>query len=165
MKDIIRQPAFYYIAVPAVLLIWPVMVGLVYLPDIEQNWKAESKNYTEAVTIISEIGKLDPQRITNRNKAEGSKFDYTSAMDTTARKLGIPSANYTVSSKDVRKSQGGKTRDCQVAVVEIDITKLSKFLSDLQASWTNLQCQKLTITKKKGLKDAWKANLTFRYYY
>ena len=165
MKDLIRQPVFYYIAVPIVLAFWPVLVGLVCMPDTDQRGEVESQNYIDANDIMAEIGRLDPDRLKRRDDKEGAKFDYTVVMDAAARKIGIPSANYTISSKKIQRRQGAKTQDCQVMIAEIDIQKLSRFLTDLQVTWTNLQCQKLTITKKKGLKDVWKVDMTFKYYY
>jgi hypothetical protein len=165
MKHLLRQPTLYYIAIPAILALWPLLVWLVYLPRTADKWETEQKIYAEARQLAEEILTLDPDRRSYSDIKKTPGFDYTVAIDAVARKLGIISANYTISSKPVQKSSGRKTQDCQVIINQIDITTFAKFLSNLQLTWANLQCQKVTLTKKEGLPDAWKVDLTLKYYY
>ncbi len=165
MKDILRQPTLYYIAVPALLFLWPLLMWFVYLPRTADTWEKEKKIYAEAHKTATKILTLDPERLTYGDKKKSPGFDYTAAIDAAARKLAITSANYTISSKPIRRSEGRRTQDCQIIINEIDITRLAEFLSNLQVTWANLQCQKVTLTKKQGLKDAWKIDLSLKYYY
>jgi len=165
MKDSLRQPIVYYITAPALLALWPLLLWLYYLPHTTDTWKTEQKIYTEARQLAEEILTLDPERRTYGNEKKSTGFDYTVAINAAAKKLGISSANYTVSSKPIQRSKGQKTRDCQVTINEIDITNFARFLSNLQLTWANLQCQKVILTKKQALPDAWKVDLTLKYYY
>ena len=59
MKDIHKNPIFYYILVPAVLALWPLFVGLVNLPASEQSLKNERAQYLQAQKKIKEILDMD----------------------------------------------------------------------------------------------------------
>jgi len=165
MKVILRQPILYYIAAPAVLALWPLWLRLAYLPRTAQAWEIDKKVYAEARQLAEEILRLDPERLNYGQNDKKSGFDYSVAIDAAARNLAIPSANYTVSSKPIQRSEGQKIQECQIIIKEIDITRLAEFLSNLQVTWANLQCQKVTLTKRQGPPDFWNADLTLRYYY
>jgi hypothetical protein len=165
MKDFLRQSIVYYIAAPVILTLWPLVLWLYYLPHAAATSKTEQKIYTEARQLAEQILTLDPERRTYGNENKAAGFDYTVAINTAAKKLGIPSANYTISSKPMQRSRDQKTRDCQVTINEIDITNFARFLSNLQLTWANLQCQKVILTKKQDLPDAWKVDLSLKYYY
>ena len=62
MKEIYKNPNFYYILVPAMLALWPLIAGGVYLPAAERGSKAEMKDYEDARSRVDEILKLDPGR-------------------------------------------------------------------------------------------------------
>jgi hypothetical protein len=165
MRDLLRQTTLYYVAAPMMLALWPLLIWLVYLPRTADAWETDQKIYAEAWQLAEEILILDPERSTYGDEKKSSGFDYTVAIDAAARKLGISSTNYTVSSKPVQKSPGRKTQDCQIIINEISVAKFAEFLSNLQLTWANLQCQKVTLTKKQGLPDAWKVDLNLKYYY
>jgi hypothetical protein len=165
MKDLLRQSIVYYIAAPVILALWPMLLWLYYLPHIVDTLKTEQKIYPEASQLAEQILTLDPERRAYGRQKKAAGFDYTVAINAAAKKLGIHSANYTVSSKPLQRSRGRKTRDCQVTINEIDITNFARFLSNLQLTWANLQCQKVILTKKQDLPDAWKVDLSLKYYY
>jgi hypothetical protein len=165
MKDLLRQSIVYYIAAPVVLALWPLLLWLYYLPHAADTLKTEQKIYIEAKPLAEQILTLDPERRSYGDEKKTTGFDYTVAIDTAAKKLRIPSTNYTVSSKPLQRSRNQKSRDCQVTINEIDITNFARFLSNLQLTWANLQCQKVTLTKKQDLPDAWKVDLSLKYYY
>ena len=166
MKDLHKNPILYYVAVPVVLALWPLLVWTVYLPRTAENWQKEKAQYEKSQKVITAILKLDPERLDfANNKTSGSEFDYATAVDQIASLCQIPSTGYSLSTKPIRTSSGQKSRGCQVVLHEVDITKFSKLLSALQLRWANLQCEKVTLTKKKGLPDTWKIDLDFKYYY
>ncbi|MFA5422416.1 MAG: hypothetical protein WC374_00980 [Phycisphaerae bacterium] len=164
-KELLREPILYYIAVPMLLLLWPLMIWLVYLPNTAKSLERDQRLYTESYELAERILILDPDRRSYGSDKKSSGFDFTVAIDAAARKLGISSANYTISSKPISKSSRQRSRDCQIVINEIEITRLAEFLSNLQMTWANLQCQRVTLTKKEGLPDAWKVDLTLTYYY
>lgn len=166
MKDIYKNPMLYYILVPCMAALWPLLVWAMYLPAAERDFKEERSQYDDANDIILEILALDPTRLelTDPNK-NADKFDYATAVSDIARRCRIPATNYTVSSKPERSSSGKKSQSATVVLKQVDISSFANFLSKIQLRWANLQCESVTLTQKKGLKDVWKVDLDFKYYY
>jgi hypothetical protein len=166
MKDIYKNPIFYYILVPCVAALWPLLIRTVYFPAVQNNLSEEMKQYEEAKEKISAILARDPARLelADPNKT-ADKFDYATAVDSAARKCSISATNYTVSSKPVRTSSGKKSQNATVVLKQVNIARFADFLSKIQLSWASLECEKVTLTEKKGLADVWKVDLDFKYYF
>lgn len=167
MKDIYKNPTLYYILVPIMVALWPLLVWGIYLPDAERGLKREMNQYDDANDIMLEILALDPDRLeftdTNRAPAE---FAYVSAVAKVAGSCGIPSANYKVSSGPVITRQGKKSQTATVSLKDVDIVKFAKFLSTIQRRWADLQCEKLKkLKKKEAFPDRWDVDLEFKYNY
>ncbi|MHC4123577.1 MAG: hypothetical protein ACYSSI_08405, partial [Planctomycetota bacterium] len=108
---------------------------------------------------------LDPDRLDfAESKDKSSEFDYGVAVQGVARICKIAASDYIFSSKPM-KSKGQKSQSARVTLDNIDVTKFAKFLSEIQFRWPKLECTKVNLTHKKGLTDAWKIDLDFRYYY
>jgi len=166
MKDIYKNPTLYYILVPIVVALWPLLIWGIYLPNAEDNWKDEKVQYNKAQKIMAEILTLDPDRLAFADsKRDAAEFDYASAIERIASLCKIPSTNYSISSRPVRATSGQESQACQVLLKKVDITGFAKFLSTIQLRWANLQCERVTLTKQKGLPDTWKVDLGFKYYY
>lgn len=166
MKDIYKNPIFYYILIPILAGVWPLLVWGVYLPDVEENYSKEKKQYKKAEIVIGQILTIDPERLDGAgSKGEVKKFDYMNAIDNMAGRCNIASANCKIASGMIRKSKGQKTQTANVGLTDIDITRFAEFLSRLQLRWANLQCEKVKLTKKKGVPDQWNIDLGFRYYF
>jgi hypothetical protein len=166
MKDILKNPILYYILVPALVALWPLLVWGVYLPAAKRDWQTETKQYEKAQGIINEILVIDPDRLNfadTQNTA--AEFDYASALDQIAGSCGIPPTDYKLNSGIITSSAGQKSQSAKVTLKGVDITKFAKFLSTLQLRWANLQCTQVKLTKKKGLPDSWDVDLDFKYYY
>ncbi len=166
MKDIYRNPMLYYILVPCVAALWPLLVWAVYLPAAKHGFEEEKKSYNEAQLKITAILGLDPTRLerSDPNQAD-DKFDYATAVSGVARRCNIPATDYTVSSRPARTSGGKKSQSAMVVLKQVKIASFADFLSKMQLRWASLQCDTVTLTKKKGLPDMWKVNLDFKYYY
>jgi len=166
MKQIYKNPTLYYILVPVIVALWPLLIWGVYSPAAGHNWEVEQSQYGEAQSIMKEILALDPDRLkfvdSNNTAAE---FDYASAIERTADFCKIPPTNYKLSSGIIITSGGQKSQSAKVGLKQVDITKFAKFLSTLQLRWANLQCAQVKLTKKKGLPDTWDVDLDFKYYY
>jgi hypothetical protein len=166
MKQIYKNPALYYILVPVIATLWPLLIWGVYLPAAERNWQVETSQYNEGQSIMTEILALDPDRLkfadSNNTAAE---FDYAGAIEKTADLCKIPPTSYKLSSGIIITSGGQKSQSAKVGLKQVDITKFAKFLSTLQLRWANLQCGQVKLTKKKGLPDTWDIDLDFKYYY
>ncbi|OHB63193.1 MAG: hypothetical protein A2168_03435 [Planctomycetes bacterium RBG_13_50_24] len=166
MKNIYRNPMLYYILVPCLAALWPLLVGVVYLSAAKHGFEDEKKAYNEAELKIAAILALDPTRLelSDPNQTD-EKFDYATTVSGVARRCNIAPTDYTVSSKPVRTSGGKKSQNAMVVLKQVDIGSFAEFLSQIQLRWANLQCESVTLTKKKGLPDAWKVDLDFKYYY
>ncbi|MHC4498125.1 MAG: hypothetical protein ACYS21_03320 [Planctomycetota bacterium] len=166
MKDIYKNPTLYYILVPVIVGLWPLLVWAVYLPKAEQAWEDDQKLYLEAQKTITEILELDDDRLDFRGADTATvEFDYTTDVDKVASLCKIPSANYELSSKPPRTSKGKKTQSCHVVLKEVNIASFARFLSTIQLRWADLECEKVTLKKKDGPPDAWKVDLDFKYYF
>lgn len=166
MKDIYKNPIFYFILVPVLMGLWPLLIKTVYLPKAQDNWTAETKQYNDAQVLIEQILELDPERLDYADALTNSvEFDYATAVDKIAGLCDISAANYELSSKPVRSSGQQKTQDCKIVLKKVGVEKFARFLSTIQLRWANLQCTTLTLTKTKGLPDDWKAAIDFKYYY
>jgi len=166
MKDIYKNPTFYHLLVPIIVALWPLLIWAVYLPDAKDNLSSELTDYQKAQGIMLEILKLDPDRLVfSENKAAATEFEYATAVEQVASLCRIPSTNYQLSSGMVVTSSGQKSQSAKVSLKEVDIVGFAKFLSTLELRWANLQCDRIKLTKKKGLPDVWDADLDFKYYY
>lgn len=166
MKDIYKKAIFYYVLIPALLALWPLWLFAFGIPDVKTSYKKETGEYNKAEGLIGQILEIDPQRLDYaKAKKEGDAFDYTTAIDQVTKVCGIAANNYRLSSSPVRKMKGGqKNQDAAITIDRINIEKLAKFLSVMHMRWVNLQCSNLTLTKIKGEKNLWKADVRFIYY-
>lgn len=166
MKDIYRNPTLYYILVPIVVALWPLLVWAVYLPRAESGWDDEKGQYDKAQKIIAEILAIDPDRLEFADTEDaGAEFDYASVVERVAGLCRISSADYKLSSGIIVTTKGQKSQSAKVNLKQVDIRKLAEFLSTIQLRWANLQCSQVKLTKKKGFTDKWDVDLDFKYYY
>jgi hypothetical protein len=166
MKEIYKNPTLYYILVPVIVALWPLLIWGVYLPSARHNWQTETVQYGEAQSVIGEILALDPDRLAFADSQKtAAEFDYASAVERIASSCRIPPTNYRLSSGIIIASAGQKSQNAKVGLKQVDITKFAEFLSAIQIRWANLQCVQVKLTKKKGLPDIWDVDLEFKYYY
>lgn len=166
MKDITKEPIFYYVLVPVILAVWPLWLFAFGIPNAEAGYKREVSQYNNAEKLITQILEIDPQRLDYANaKKNGDTFDYTTAIDQVTKVCGISPTNYKLSASPVRKTKGGQqNQDASMTIDRIDIESLAKFLSVMHMRWASLQCSNLTLSKIKGEKNAWKTDIRFIYY-
>lgn len=166
IKDIYKNPTSYYILIPAVVALWPLLIWGASLPAANDRLDKELNDYKKAKAIMEEILELDPDRLQLADsKANIDEFDYARAVQQVANLCSITSANYRLNSGILITSGGQKSQSANIALKQVDIEKVAKFLSTIQLRWANLQCNRIKLTKKKGLPDAWDADLEFKYYY
>jgi len=166
MKEIYKNPVAYYIAIPIVIALWPLLIWGVYLPNSQKSWKTEKEQFVKAQKIITEILPLDPARLDFADSASNSvEFDYASAVEMIANFCGISSTSYKLTSGIPLTSGGQKSQSARVSLKEVDIAQFAKFFSTIQFRWASLQCGNLKLTKKKGLANSWDVDMDFKYYY
>ncbi|MCE5185479.1 MAG: hypothetical protein LLF76_05075 [Planctomycetaceae bacterium] len=169
MKDIkqtLRNPNFYYIAVPAVSLFFALLSGFVSYPRAVQAWSDSKDEYEKSQKSIGQLLELQPERLAlSAGSGQGDKFDFTVIVDNFAKAFSLAPSNYTTSVKGEVKKQGKTARTATLSIKSIDIVKLTEFLSSMLAQWPDLECDILSLNKTKAGKDDWKADLTLTYYY
>lgn len=166
MKDVYRNPVFYYILAPAVMALWPLLVWGVYLPKAERNWKREKAEYNQAQRVMTEILTLDPERMDFADpNSSGAEFDYATAVERIASLCRIPPSNYKLSSGIITGSGEQKSQSAKVDLEDVSVTQFARFLSTIQLRWANLQCGQIKLNKIKGSPDKWDVDLQFKYYY
>ncbi len=166
MKDIVRNPTFYYILAPAVVALWPLLVWGIYLPRAKSSLKSEQEQYGKAEKLIEEILNLDGSRLEFAESASPqNEFEYDTAVATVAALCQISPGNYSHSSGIIIEASGRKSQSAVVNLKGVDIAKSTRFLSSIELRWANLQCTTIKLTKKKGMPDMWDVDLDFKYYY
>jgi hypothetical protein len=166
MKDIYKNPILYYIAVPVFIGLWPLLVWAIYLPSAENNIKNQQDQYKQAEKIMTEILTLDPDRLefVDPNNTD-VEFTYANAVREVALKCGIPPSKYELNSGMIISSREQKSQNAKVDLQQIDIVTFANFLSMIQFRWADLQCERVKLTKKKGVPDMWDVDIEFKYYY
>jgi hypothetical protein len=166
MKDLHKNPLFYYIGIPLLLTLWPLLIWAFYLPHAEKSWDSQKKQYEKAQKIITEILTLDPERLDDAgSKAGSADFDYATVIEKIASVYQIPSTNYKLSSGIILTTGGQKSQSANLTLKQIDLGRFANFLSTIQLRWASLQCTQIKLIKKKGLPDAWDVDLALKYYY
>ena len=166
MKEIYKNPILHYIAVPVIVGLWPLLVWAIYLPNAKQDLEDMKNQSEQAEPLMMEILILDPDRLDsidpNDNTAE---FTYDRAVDRIATLCGIPPSKCDLNARSIQSSGGQRSQSANVKLTQIDITKFARFLSMIQMRWSGLQCTKVIMTQKPGLKDIWDVDVDFKYYY
>ncbi|MHC4475580.1 MAG: hypothetical protein ACYTEL_08035 [Planctomycetota bacterium] len=166
MRDIFKNTTLYYILVPVMVGLWPLLVWAVYLPKAKSSWDKEKDKYNEGQVVIEEILQRAPDRLESADLGQTiEKFEYAPAIAEVAGLSGISASNYQLTEGTPRPSQGRTLQTCHVVLKQTDMKRFAEFLSTLQLRWTDLECDRAVFTKKKGLPDAWKVDLDFKYYY
>jgi hypothetical protein len=166
MRDIHRNPILYYLLIPVLIGMWPLLVWGVYLPATQRDCDKDHSLLVEAQMHIISILEIDPDRINpaDSNRVVG-EFAYGKAVDSTANLCGIPAGNCRFSAGDIMNVSGKRRRDAMVKLKDIGIVQIAKFLSYIQSTWVNLQCDEVKLTRRKGMPDQWDVDLSFIYYY
>ncbi|HUU16420.1 MAG TPA: hypothetical protein VMW72_04665 [Sedimentisphaerales bacterium] len=166
MKDIYKNPILYYILVPVIVGLWPLLVWAIYLPASEKSVTDQQAQYKRAEATMMEILTLDPDRreFADSNNV-ATEFTYAGAIDNVARACGILPSMYKLSSGMLQTTSGQKSQSANVNLKQIDIKRFAEFLDKIQFRWANLQCNRVKLTKKPGLPDMWDVDIEFKYYY
>jgi len=166
MRDIHRNPMLYYVLIPVCVAAWPLLVWAVYLPKAEQQWDRDQESYAEAINYMLEIHHKDPDRL---KAAEGArdvgKFTYPEAVNRAANLCRIPSSGVGQSTGNTVGTGKNRTRQARVNLTDISIVQGAKFLDTILSEWVHLSCERVKLSKKKGMPDQWDMDLTFKYDY
>ncbi len=167
IKKHIKNPLFYYIAVPAVMGLWAFAAGVIFYPKAVSNWKDSREEYKTAQDLMAQIVAIEPQRLAYKAEkgTQVGVFDFTQVINEFATTFSIPSSNFTLNTRGETKRSGKRARSAQFSVKSIDIERLTKFLSTMLIRWPDLQCEIMSIEKLPQGKNNWKVDMTLTYYY
>lgn len=164
--EIYKNPMFYYILVPSLAALWPIIIWGVYLPSAKAKYNNDAEQYQKALPLMEDLIAADPERLNaTKGKETATGFDYATAVQKAADLCSIPANNYKLSSGTIQKSEGQKTQPANISLKGVEIAKAARFLSSIQQHWSGLQCTKISFRKNKGQRDLWDVDLTFKYYY
>ena len=168
MKDIHKNPILYYIAVPVIVGLWPLLVWAIYLPDAQKDVEEQIAQYKKGEAIMMEILTLEPDRLEFADANDtAAEFTYGEAVDTVAKLCRILPSKYNLSTAMIISTNEKKSQSANVDLKQVGIQKFARFLSMIQLRWANLQCERLKLTKKQNLpdNDMWDVDIELKYIY
>ncbi|MFC1781142.1 hypothetical protein ACFLZ8_02630 [Planctomycetota bacterium] len=166
MKDKLKNPMIYYIAVPMAIALWPLLLWGKYLPDAQSEVTSIMDDYKTAEALMTEILTLDPQRL-NASVADVNRpeFTYGSAIDKVANLCNIIPDNFNTSTGKMIGSGEQKSQTANIDLKAVEIAQFARFLSTIQQQWPALICERVSLTKKPEFPDTWDADINFKYIY
>ncbi|MEN8127774.1 MAG: hypothetical protein ABFR90_08210 [Planctomycetota bacterium] len=167
MKQALKNPNLYYIAVPVIAALWALMAGLVFYPKSVDTWETSKTEYKNVQDLIDKIVKLQPERLAykvDENDTSG-EFDFTKTINDFAQVFSIPSSKYGLNVRGEAQRSGRRTRSATISIETIDIEKMAQFISAMLLRWPDLKCETLSFQKIKDTKNNWKVDMSLTYYY
>ena len=166
MKALLKNPVLYYIAVPVLVGLWPILVAAVYLPQAKADKQTQIELYKKGQDIIEQIRTLDPDRL-KLNEPNGTEvtFTYDVAVNQIAvlcNMTGISIYLKPYYASDNRRPKNPDRQSRLKAGRYHDICKIPFADSD---SLAGLQCTNLKMDTKENLPDVWDITIDFKYYY
>jgi len=166
MRGIYKNPMLYYVLIPVLVGLWPLLVWGVYLPQARNDLRKEGSLCIEGETCVIDILRIDPDRPNMQSKGPGMReFSYISAVDQVANLCKIPSSSYILTAGNINPSEVRKRQDARIKLTNVGVVQAAKFLSNMQSMWIALQCQDAKLQRKKGVPDQWDVDYRFLYYY
>ena len=168
MRDIYKNPILYYIAVPVLVGLWPLLVWAIYLPAAQDSVDKQMDQYKRAEPLMMEILTLDPERLEFAEPNEtDTEFTYDGAVDKVARLCDISAGNCDVRTGIIVTARQQKSQTANIDLKEVGIVRFARFLSMIQLRWVDLQCESVKLTRKENLpgNDIWDVDVKFKYYY
>jgi hypothetical protein len=167
MREFYKNPMLYYVLIPLLVAIWPLLIWAVYLPGAKQARDIETTLCVEGQTNVIEILKIDPDRpnITKETPVQ-TEFTYGAAVGRVANLCKIPANNCSYSAGGITVANGKKRQDCVVKLPDVSISQAAGFLWKIQSIYPiRLTCESAKLQAKRGMKDQWDVDFSFHYYY
>lgn len=164
MKEFYKKPESYYFIVPILVLVWILTVTFLTLPTTESKFERAAQDRDKIQGYVTTILSIDRDRLKYKELVEKTgTFDYAVVIDNFAQLHGISPSDYTPDAQGPIKRGKQLTQSANLTIKPIGIEKFAKFLSSLQRSWPNLQCDTLSLKKQKNALDSWEAKMKFTY--
>ena len=168
MKNLYKNSTLYYILIPVLVGIWPLLVWATYLPDAKRILGDEVGASGAIERQELKILRLDPDRLdfADANDA-GEDFSYPMAVDKVAGLCSIPASKYKLNTGMKRTKDGQESQTARLRIEQVSIVQFARFLSLAQLRWGTLQCDSVTLTKveAEAQPDIWTVEVDFNYYY
>ena len=167
MREIYKDPLLYYVLIPLLVGIWPLLIWAMYLPGAKQARDREAGLCVQGQVDVNDILKIDPERpdVTKTTPAQ-AEFTYVAAAGRVANLCKIPSSNWKADSGGISTANGKKRQDGSVNLSAVSIKQAASFLWRIQSMYPmRLTCESVKLQAKKGMKDQWDAVFNFHYYY
>ena len=167
MREIYKNPMLYYLLIPLLVAMWPLLVWRVYLPRAERDRAVEGDLCVQGQTYVMDILDIDPERpIRTTTNLVPREFSYTAAVSQAASFCKIPATGWESQASGIMVSSGKKRQDAMVKLKGVGISQAANFLSTIQTTWpSRLTCENLKLQRKKGMPDQWDVDFSFVYYY
>lgn len=166
MRELYRNPMLYYVLAPILVIVWPLLVWGHYLPKAADTWERDQQLYADAQDLMVELLEKAPDRLKAAEESQKlGKFTYAEAVDRAANLCRIPSGSLNLTTGNIVSSGGKKTQQARVSLSDVSIVQAAKFLSTIQAMWMTLTCDRVKLSKRKGMPDQWNMDLNFKYDY
>lgn len=167
MREVYKNPILYYLLIPVLVGIWPLLVWGVYLPRAENERGIEGSLCVQGQVDVNDILRIDPDRPIRTTKSLApTEFSYSAAVGRVANLCKIPPSNWTCNAGNFMVSSGKKRQDARVKLTAVSIAQAAKFLWTIQSMWpSRLTCENVKLQTKKGMPDQWDVDFSFLYYY
>jgi len=166
MKDRLKDPMTYTIALPAIAALWMLYAWLIAYPSSKDRYAESYQEFQQSQQFLKEIVSLEPGRLSyQQEKGKASDFDYTNVIGDFAKQFGVAPDNYTLVVRGATKRAGRTVKSADMSIKTIDIENLSKFISAILQRWPELECERVSIDKTGTGKNDWKVSLRFMYKY
>ncbi len=164
MNDYLKNPIVYCILVPSVIALWMAYTLLIAMPNSAKAYAKAEKTFKDSQPLIDKVIALAPEKIIQAGK-NGKAFDYDNVISKVASVCRIPASSVTPNIRGKVKQNRQEIQDATVVIADVTVSKFATFLSLSLNMWPDLQCERLKMTRLKGPKDNWKADVNFRYFY
>jgi hypothetical protein len=166
MKDLHKNPVLYYIGVPVLVAVWPLLVWSHYLPGAHKDLATWKGWFPDVNALAGEILRLDPDRLADGTPIVTERFDYLTAITRSASLCNIPPGSYSHQTGFTTKSsKGQQSQTATVTIKGVSVVQACRFLSTLEVSWPHLECTAIDLTQDKKVSDQWDVKLGFQYFY
>ena len=164
MKEFYKKPEFYYFILPFFVAVWILTSAFLSLPTAKSKFKRATEDQGKINGYLTTIITREPERLKfDELKKSTEEFDYGEVIDGFAKLYGITPSSYSLQAQGRIKKGKQLSQGANITISEIDVTKFAMFLSSMQQTWPDLQCNTLSLNKHKNEKDMWKATMKFTY--
>jgi hypothetical protein len=124
MREIYKNPMFYYVLIPVLVGMWPLLVRARYLPRAEDNRRHDGDLCVDGQAKALDILFIDPERPTMTTKnVVPTEFSYGAAVDRVANLCKIPATNWDLAAGGFMSSSGKKRQDARVKLTNVSIVQ------------------------------------------